>query len=232
MDLRISKKCSTLAANFKIMEKLMINIVDIDGNSTKLLTAEDMQNYIDELQSAASQEFQFFSGKTHVSKMYEFMNPEYRQIFSSKEKNVVHQMFSTSSQLFRSDYKIDNQEERNIWNNIVLSMPKSDRKIVYRYLHEYDRMDVHVGDILTIEHSLTTTIMGRKFTSSYNYVGKYIIRCKSQRQTKAHDVSMLWDSNYSILKGEKQINFEEGASFQIDKIKNVHGKPYIYMHEI
>lgn len=214
------------------MENLIINLVDKDGNSTKLLTMEDTLDYIDELQSQSSQEFHSQKGKVHMSDIYEFMNPKYKQILSSEEKRVVDQMFSTNSQLFRSDYKIDNQEGRNIWNSIVLSMPKSDRKIVYRYLHEYDKMDVHVGDILTIEHSLTTTKMGRKFRRPSDYIGKYIIRCKSPKRTKAHDVSVLWDFSYAILKGEKQINFEEGTSFKIDNIKDVHGKPYIYMHEI
>lgn len=215
-----------------IMENLIINLVDKDGNSTKLLNMEDLQNYVDELQSQASQEFPSQKGKTHMSDMYEFMNPEYRQILSSKEKYVVYQMFSTNSQLFRSDYKIDNQEGRNIWNNIVLSMPKSDRKIVYRYLHEYDRIDVHVGDILTFEHSLTTTKMGRKFRRPSDYIGKYIIRCRSQKLTRAHDVSILWNDNYDIYKKARQINFEKGTSFVIDKIIVVHDKPYIYMHEI
>ena len=162
------------------MENLIINLVDKDGNSTKLLPVEDMQNYIDELQNQSSQELHSQNGKTHISDIYEFMNPEYKQILSSKEKFVVYQMFSTSSQIFRSDYKINNQEGRNIWNSIVLSMPKSDRKIVYRYLHEYDRMDVHVSDILTIEHSLTTTKMGRNFRRPSDYIGKYIIRCRSR----------------------------------------------------
>ena len=116
------------------MENLIINFVDKNGNSKKLLTVEDMPKYIDELLSKSSQDFQS-QKKTYMCDIYEFMNPEYKQILSSKEKTVVHQMFSTSSQLFRSDYKIDNQEERNIWNSIVLSMPKSNRKIVYRYLH-------------------------------------------------------------------------------------------------
>jgi hypothetical protein len=74
--------------------------------------------------------------------------------------------------------------------------------------------------------------MGRKFTSSYNYVGKYIIRCKSPKRTKAHDVSILWNDNCDIFKKARQINFEEGTSFKIDNIKDVHGKPFIYMHEI
>ena len=70
--------------------------------------------------------------------------------------------------------------------------------------------------------------MGRKFTAPYNYVGKYIIRCMSQKRTKAHDVSALWSDNYSIFKDGMQVNFEEGSSFQVDKVINVHGKPYIY----
>lgn len=214
------------------MSNLIINLVDKDGNSKKLLTVEDMQNYIDESLSQASQKFQPLEEKTHKSDIYEFMNPKYKQILSSEEKRVVDQMFSTNSQLFRSDYKIDNQEGRNIWNSIVLSMPKSDRKIVYRYLHEYDKMDVHVGDKLTIEHSLTTTKMGRKFRRPSDYIGKYIIRCRSQKLTRAHDVSILWNDNYSTFKKARQINFEENTSFKIDKIKVVHGKPYIYMHEI
>lgn len=102
------------------MENLIINLVDKDGNSTKLLTMEDTLDYIDELQSQSSQEFHSQKGKVHMSDIYEFMNPKYKQILSSEEKRVVDQMFSTNSQLFRSDYKIDNQEGRNIWNSIVL----------------------------------------------------------------------------------------------------------------
>lgn len=214
------------------MENLIINLVDKDGNSTKRLNLEDLHNHIDELQIQSPQELQSQKGKTHMSDIHEFLNPEYKHILSSKEKYVVYQMFSTSSQLFRSNYKINNQEGRNIWNNIVLSMPKSDRRIVYRYLHEYDKTDVHVDDILTFEHSLTTTKMGMKFRRPSDYVGKYIIRCRSQKLTRAHDVSILWNDNFDIYKKARQINFEEGTSFKIDKITVVHGKPYIYMHEI
>ena len=167
-----------------------------------------------------------------MSDIHDFLNPLYEEILTSKEKRIIHQMFSCHSELFRSDYRINNYEERKVWNNIVSSMPKSDRRMVYRYLNEYDKMDVHEGDVLTIEHSLTTTKIGRKFTSSYNYVGKYIIRCKSLKGTQGHDMSVLWNDSYSILKGEQQVNFEEHTSFLVDKVIDVHGKPYVYLHEI
>jgi hypothetical protein len=229
----MAKFCN-FVENFNIMEnKFILNLVDKDGKLERCLKNEsDIQRYIEELQSYRNQELRLDKGHTQVSDSYDFMNPKYKQILSLEEKDIVNQMFSTSSQLFRSDYKIDNREGRNIWNNIVLSMPKCDNRYVYRYLNEYDRMDVRVDDIITIEHSLTTTTMGRKFGCPSDYIGKYIIRCKSSKMTKAHNVSALWNEAFLALKSEKQVNFEEGTLFRIDNIKQVHGKPYIYMHEI
>ena len=161
---------------------IKINFIDEHGKPTNPLDIDAILN----------QEFHpIHSNITHVSDIYEFLNPAYKDILSSEEKHVVYRMFSTDSASFRSDYKINNLEGRSIWNNVVLSMPKYERRCVYRYLNEHDKMEMQTGDILTIEHSLTTTKIGRKFTASYNYVGKYIIRCKSPQQTKAHDVSIL-----------------------------------------
>ena len=201
----------------------ILNFVDRNGNPIEPL----------DINAILNQEIHpIHSNYTQMSDPYEFLNPAYKGILSSKEKSVVYQMFSTDSALFRSDYKIKNLEGCMIWNKIVLSMPKCNRRYVYRYLNAYDKMDVQIGDILTIEHSLTATQMGRKFTIPNNYIGKYIIRCRSQNRTKAHDVSVLWNENYSIYKQGLQVNFEENSSFQIDKVIPVHGKPYIYMHEI
>jgi hypothetical protein len=212
---------------------LVLNLVDKDGKLERCLeNMEDIQNYLDEILSQVPQEEHILKGNTQMSDPYEFMNPGYKQTLSSKEKNIVKQMFSTDSQFFRSDYKINNREGRNIWNNIVLSMPKCNRRYVHRYLNEYDRMNLHEGEVLTIEHSLTTTTMGRKFRYPSNYIGKYIIRCRSSSRTKAHDMSDIWNETFSALKKEKQVNFEEGTSFKVDDIKYVHGKPYIYLHEI
>lgn len=93
-------------------------------------------------------------------------------------------------------------------------------------------MNVIIGEVLVIEHSLTTTKIGRGFMGKDKYFGKYIINCKSKKYTKAHDVSVLWNPNYSTLKGEKQVNFEEGTSFKVYKIIEVYGKPYIYLNEL
>lgn len=163
---------------------------------------------------------------------YDSINPQYRNLLTIEQKNVIYEMFSVGSESFRSDYPIDNRTKRDIWNNLVILMPKCNQRLLYRFLNTYDKMDVSVGDTLKIEHSLTTTKIGRGFMEKDKYFGKYIIICKSKKDTKAHDISVLWNSDYSILKGEQQVNFEEGTSFKIYKKIEVYGKPYIYMKEL
>ena len=164
--------------------------------------------------------------------MYDFLHPDYKNILSGEQERIVYEMFSTHSEVFRSDYIISNKDKRAIWNSVIVSLPKCERRKVYRYLNEYDRTNFHIGEILKVEHSLTTTKLGRKFTSPSNYIGKYIITCKPPTNTKAHDVSVLWNDSMHWLKGEKQVNFEDGTSFQIDRVKQIHNKPFIYMHEL
>ena len=170
--------------------------------------------------------------KVDISIDYDFLDNGIKELLTLEEKGIIYEMLSICSYKFRSDYKITNKNKRDIWNKIILSLPKCNRKTIYRYLNEYDIINLHVGDILKIEHSLTTTKIGRGFMDKNKWIGKYIIKRKLLKNTKAHDVSVLWNPNYSILKGEKQVNFEEGALFQIDRVVNVHGKPYIYMHKI
>lgn len=206
-----------------MQQHIEYNFVDRYGNPIPQIS-------IDEIISATSQVVH--STDVCANNDFNNLNDKVNNQYSLEEKKVINEMLSVKSYEFRSDYKINNKKKRKIWNKIVSSLPKCKKKKVYRYLNEYDITDLYVGKILKIEHSLTTTQTGRGFMPKYNWIGKYIIKCKSLKKTKAHDVSVLWDSNCSILKGEKQINFEEGTSFLIDKIIYVHGKPYIYMHEI
>lgn len=160
-------------------------------------------------------------------------NPIYNDKLSVKQKRSICEMFTSRSYLYRTDYFINDEDRRRTWNSIVMLCPKCEHRYVYRYLNLYDKLNVQKGDIIKIGHSLTTTTIGRKFMPEHNYIGKYIIRCKAKKLTKAHDVSVLhrmYDNSTYI--GERQINFENGTFFKIDNVKVVHGKPYIYLHEI
>ena len=166
---------------------------------------------------------------------YDFgvINPKYNDILSIEQKRSICEMFTTRSCYYRTDYYINDEKRQRIWNSVVLLCPKCENRSVYRYLHPYDKLNLHEGDIIKLEHSLTTTTIGRKFTPKNNYIGKYIIRCKTKKLTRAHDVSVLHsmrcDSTYI---GEKQVNFENDTYFRIDHVKIVYGKTYIYMQEI
>lgn len=179
----------------------------------------------------SSKENTFALGYENFHYDFGLINPTYNDILPDEHKRSICEMFTTRSCLYRADYYINDVERRIIWNSIVMFCPKCEHKYVYRYLNFYDKFNVTKGEIIKIEHSLTTTTIGRRFTPKYNYIGKYIIRCRAKRFTKAHNVSVLRVTDDSH-EGEKQVNFEEGTSFKIDNIKQVHGKPYIYMHEI
>lgn len=197
------------------MEKnIIVHIVDKDG-------IQESFNVRDKRVSFKPQN----NVKVHYD--FELISSEYKDTLSIEQQKSICDVFSCQSMCYRSDYYVDDKEKRKIWNDIVRMAPKYEQRYVYRYLHKYDKMDMNVGDIVTVSYSLMTTTIGRKFRRPSDYVGKYIIRCKSPRKTKAHDVSVLWN-----IKREEQVNFEEGTSFKIDKVINVHEKPYIYMHEI
>jgi hypothetical protein len=212
-------KGCTFAANFKIMEQnIILNIVDANGI---IIDKRNISTMISKKKEKT------LLVKKEIYYDFSFISPEYIDILTIEQKRCVCEIFTTESMWYRSDVGINNQEKRKIWNSVVLLSPKCECEYVYRYLHKYDKMDVCIGEIITIEHSLITTTIGQDFRKQYDYAGKYIIRCKLPQKTKAHDVSVLWSLMY-----EEQVNFEEGTSFLIDQIKDVNGKPYIYMHEI
>lgn len=198
------------------MEKeIIVHIVDKDG-------IQESFNICDKRVHLKPQH------KLKVHYYFEHISSEYKDILSTMQQKSICEMFTTHSYLYRADFSINNEERRRTWTSVVMLCPKCEHRYVYRYLsHKYDKKDMNVGEIITFEHSLTTTPIGSGFWRPSDYIGKYIIRCKSPQKTRAHDVSVLWN-----IKSEKQVNFEEGTSFKIDKVIKVHEKPYIYMHEI
>lgn len=203
--------------------EIILNLVDENGNPVPHLNIDDIVNETSPLILYTS---------TENSNKFDFIDIFYRDILTIEQQQVVSDMLSKYSHEFRSDYNMKNRRKMLIWDTIVKMLPKCNSRLVYRYLNSYDRLDLQVGDVLQIEHSLTTTRIGRGFKDKNQWIGKYIIKLKSSKKTRAHDVSVLWNPNCSILKGEKQVNFEERTSFKVDKVINVYGKPYIYMHEI
>ncbi len=200
-------------------QKIIYNLVDQFGNT--------ISPSIDDI--ICNLNYCPITSSTSIKEPYDDvgLNPKYKNQLTKKEIEVIHDIFGTRSEYYRSDHPLKDTNGIKIWNQIVKRMPKYSGRNVYRYLNPYDNTNMQCGEIITIEHCLLTTIIGRKFMTPSKWVGKYIIKCK-RRDTKAHDVSLLCQT----FAMEKQVNFEVSSSFVVYDIKDVHCKKYIYMREI
>ena len=135
------------------------------------------------------------------------------------------------SQYFRDDIYVQFGEvpevakEMNvILDSIISKAPQHREGLLYRFLNDYDKSDSNVGDIIRIEHSLTTTIDDwRQDTDSY------CITSLPEKMTKAHDLYKIYNHG-----NENQVNFERGSIFKVISIvtNSETGFRRIYMEEI
>lgn len=128
---------------------------------------------------------------------------------------ILRSFLGNMSQYFRNDYfEIGEvpevaKEMQKVLDSIIRKAPVHNGGVVYRFLNEYDKSVLKVGDIITIDHSLTTT------TDDWNQdCNVYVVNPLSKELTSAHDL-------YKIINhgNENQVNFIKGTKFLVTAIK-------------
>ncbi len=152
---------------------------------------------------------------------------------SEIEEKTLCIYFCTYSQLFRSDYEIDEafkQYINNVLDKIISKMPYFEGEQVCRYCNRFDKCEFKKGDYFFLNYSLTTSSTLLNMMTDDKWTHKYIIN--TAIKTKAHNLYMLWPPEYMAFRHEYQVNFERNAKFIITDIKNIEGRPHVYMDEI
>lgn len=114
------------------------------------------------------------------------------------------------------------KEMQEVLDSAIRKAPKCECKTLYRFLNDFDKRNLLIGEVYTPTHSLTTTteVWGKDSDM-------YIISPLSNGMTKAHSLYRF----YNPL-NETQVNFERGTQFKVMDIKLDNKKTIIYLNEL
>lgn len=131
------------------------------------------------------------------------------------------------SEYFRSDSYHNEipevvKEMQLVLDSAIMKAPKCECMTLYRFLNDFDKRNLHIGEIYTPTHSLTTTTEDWGKDSDM-----YIVSPLSNGITKAHSLYKL----HNPL-NETQVNFERGTQFRVMEIKRDNKRNIIYLNEL
>lgn len=114
------------------------------------------------------------------------------------------------------------KEMQEVLDSAICKAPKCECKTLYRFLNDFDKRNLHIGEVYTTTHSLTTTTddWGKE-------TDMYVITPLSNGMTKAHSLFEF----YNPL-NETQVNFEVGTQFVVENIEYKNKIKIIYLKEI
>lgn len=111
---------------------------------------------------------------------------------------------------------------QEVLDSAIRKAPKCECNTLYRFLNDFDKRDLHIGEVYAPTHSLTTT------TEDWGkYSDMYIITLRTNGMTTAHSVYELYNHG-----NETQVNFERGSKFRVTDIKKINDRKVIYLIEI
>lgn len=114
------------------------------------------------------------------------------------------------------------KEMQEVLDSAIRKAPKCECKTLYRFLNDFDRRNLHIGEVYTPTHSLTTTTEDWGKDSDM-----YIIAPVSNGNTRAHSLFELYNHG-----DETQVNFERGTKFKVVDIKDINNRTIIFLNEI
>lgn len=163
-----------------------------------------------------------FSSLTEMSRRNEGKNG-----LNAEEWLMLYCFLGPFSGYFRSDNYHTGipevvKEMQEILDSAISKAPKCECKTLYRFLNDFDKRNLHIGEVYTPTHSLTTT------TEVWNKDSDmYIIAPVSNGNTRAHSLFKLYNHG-----DETQVNFERGTKFKVVDIKDINNRKIIFLNEI
>ncbi len=110
-----------------------------------------------------------------------------------------------------------------VLESVIKKAPKHDGGILYRFLTPNDNEILSVGDLVTFDHSLTTTTEDWKQDEH-----TYIITPLPKAQTNAYDLYKIYNHG-----DETQVNFLAGSKFRVSKVEITdQEKRVMYLDEV
>lgn len=114
------------------------------------------------------------------------------------------------------------KEMQEVLDSVISKAPKCECKTLYRFLNDFDKRNLHIGEVYIPTHSLTTTTEDWGKDSDM-----YIIAPVSNGNTRAHSLFKLYNHG-----DETQVNFERGTKFKVVDIKDINNRKIIFLNEI
>ena len=164
------------------------------------------------------------------SKLKVIGNEDYYGL-TDAERVILLLFYGKYSVQFRDDYYYRETPElarelMTVLDSLVSKAPQNKDKLLYRFCHHMDRVDMNIGDIVTFAYNLTCTNFDWHQDSFKNV---YIITPLSGGKTKAHNLFEIYEHG-----DEKQVDFLRGTSFLVTKIEQTEetGFKKIYLKEL
>ena len=114
------------------------------------------------------------------------------------------------------------KEMQKVLDSAISKAPKCECKTLYRFLNDFDKRNLHIGEIYAPTHSLTTTTedWGKR-------TDMYVITPLLDGRTKAHSLFELYNHG-----DETQVNFERGTNFRVTDIIQDNNRKVIFLTEL
>lgn len=132
---------------------------------------------------------------------------------------------------FRDDYYYSGipklaHDLMDVLDSLISKAPQNKDKVLYRFCHHMDRVDMKIGDVVTFSYNLTCTNFDWHQDDRKNV---YVITPLSEGKTKAHNLFEIYEHG-----DEKQVDFLRGTSFLVTKIEQTEKSKFkkIYLKEI
>lgn len=147
------------------------------------------------------------------------------------ERVVLLLFYGKYSAQFRDDYYYRGtpelaQDLMKVLDSLISKAPQNKDKVLYRFCHHMDRVDMKIGDVVTFLYNLTCTNFDWHQDDRKNV---YVITPLSEGKTKAHNLFEIYEHG-----DEKQVDFLRGTSFLVTKIEQTEKSKFkkIYLKEI
>ena len=144
---------------------------------------------------------------------------------------MLRMLYCRHSDLFRDDYYYEGipvvvQNMFDTLDSVVAQAPLNSHPLLYRFCHDHDPVNFHVGEIVRFPHSLTCTNFDWHQDDEKNV---YLVTPLSNGRTRAHNMFEIYEHG-----DEKQVNFLRGTSFEVTQIEKHEGSELvkIYLKEI